>query len=208
MGDACFRDADRQVLIHTLLDCKELITVGKMKAGCNGNCITGPLVGFPHKEFFYIGVGPKQFPALQKGIKTGRMLFDLLSVDWRRSYRSDIYYDRENDFLAAIDEHVCMVQVAKYFLDFEEGVSCGKCVPCRIGVKRARESINRLISGRATMGDIDQIRTLCEIMEMTPDCSYASGAMKPVKIAIACFAEEFDAHIEGKCSAGVCKLRA
>jgi hypothetical protein len=206
-GEECSRDEERQVLIRTLEECKEMVTIGTIKAGCNGDCTVGPMVGFPHKEFFYLGMGSKESGALKRGVLTGGLLFDRLSVGWRRSYRSDIYYEKETGFLAAIDQHVCMVEVAKYFLDFEEGISCGKCVPCRVGVKRARESVNRLISGRGGAEDLERITTLCDIMEMTPNCDYASGAMRPVKSAISFFFEEFDGHVEGKCSAGVCNFK-
>ncbi|MFZ2447694.1 MAG: NADH-ubiquinone oxidoreductase-F iron-sulfur binding region domain-containing protein [Syntrophobacteraceae bacterium] len=208
-GRGCAWEEDRRELVRVLSECAAAVTIGKLKAGCSGECARGPLIGFPHKEFFYVGVVSKDSAAVKNDtLQDGRILFHLLSVSSRRSYRADIYYDHATGLLAAIDDHVCMVEVAKYFLDFEDGVSCGKCVPCRIGVRRARESINRVISGRGKKGDLDQIRTLCAIMELTPNCDYASSAMRPVKSAITHFEEEFTEHIERKCRAGVCGFDA
>jgi len=70
-----------------------------------------------------------------------------------RSYRSDIYYEKTTGLLAAIDDSVCMVEAAKYFMDFEKGLSCGKCVPCRLGMVRMHESMTRIAAGEGSAAD-------------------------------------------------------
>ena len=100
-----------------------------------------------------------------------------------------------------------MVDAAKYFLDFEEGLSCGKCVPCRIGMKRTLECIQRIIEGEGANEDIEQIRTLCNLMDGTPNCDFAVTSIRPVLSAITHFEDEFRAHIDQKtCAAGVCAV--
>ncbi|MHC1726817.1 MAG: NADH-ubiquinone oxidoreductase-F iron-sulfur binding region domain-containing protein [Syntrophobacteraceae bacterium] len=201
---ACPREAERQKLIEALSVCENGVTIGKMKAGCRGGCVEGPLLGFPHKEFFYTRVVLGNHPELTKGIESGQMLFELLALNSQRSYRNDIYYDKKSGFLAAIDEHVCMVQVARYFLSFQDGVTCGKCVQCRVAVRQAGESIDRLISCRGRVEDIERVKTLCGIMEKTTNCDYASSAVKPIQCVLDSFEEEFHTHIEGVCAAGIC----
>lgn len=203
-GCGCAREVERQKLIEAISVCENGVTLGKMKAGCRAGCREGPLLGFPHREFFYIGVAVGNHPELTKGIESGQVFFDLLSINSRRAYRNDIYYDRESGFLAAIDEHVCMVQVARYFLNFEEGVTCGRCVQCRIGVRQAGESIDRLTGRRGRVEDIERVKILCEVMEKTINCDYASCAVKPIQSLLISFEEEFHTHLDGVCAAGVC----
>ncbi len=183
------------------------ITPADAKVGCDGKCKNGPFVGFPQKGFFYINVRPDDVPLIvNETIKRGRLLHHLLSIDPDRSYRSDLFFDKQTGLLAGIHDHVCMVEAAKYFLDFEEGLSCGKCVPCRIGMKRMQESIDRIVTGKGTSEDLEQIRSLCETMLTTPHCDFAMASSKPVLSAMKYFMDEFKAHIENQeCPAGVCK---
>jgi NADH:ubiquinone oxidoreductase subunit F (NADH-binding) len=108
--------------------------------------------------------------------------------------------------IGAIHDKVCMVEASKYFLDFEEGLSCGKCVPCRIGLKRMHEGMQRIVDGTGTAEDLEQIKSLCKTMIDTPHCEFAMTSSRPVLSAITYFADEFTAHIERQeCPAGVCK---
>jgi (2Fe-2S) ferredoxin len=183
------------------------ITVGDAKAGCPGKCKAGPFLGFPQKGFFYLGVQARDVPdILYETIIHGRILFDFLSVNPERAYREDIYYEKETGFLAAIDDSICMVQVAKSFLDFEKGLSCGKCVPCRIGMQHMYEGIDRIVGGEGTKEDLEHIRALCDTMINLPNCEFAMTSSRPVLSAITYFEDEFLAHIERReCPAGVCK---
>ncbi len=183
------------------------LSVGNMKTGCTGSCKHGPLMGFPQRQFFYVGIKAEDVPRIiDETIIRGKLIFPFLSIDSGRSYRSDIFYEKSTGFLAAIDEKVCMVDTAKYFLDFEDTLSCGKCVPCRIGMKRAHECVTRISAGEGTEEDLEQIRTLCKVMEQAPNCEFAFTSIKPMLSAVNFFESEFRAHIEKKeCSAGVCK---
>ena len=181
-------------------------TVGKAKMGCGGKCSKGPLLGFPQKNFFYLGVNAEMIPDIvEETLVHGRILFPLLSLEPNRSFRSDIYYERDTGLIAAIDDKVCMVDVAKYFLDFEEGLSCGKCVPCRLGMKRMQETMERIVAGQGTEQDMEQIRILCQTMVDVPHCDFAVTSSRPILSAMTHFEDEFKAHIERKeCPAGVC----
>jgi (2Fe-2S) ferredoxin len=203
-------DCDAAVVKQALKDEIErrnlMLSVGDAKMGCGGKCKNGPLLGFPQKSFFYRGVTPEIVPDIvEETIVHGRILFPLISIEPNRSYRSDIYYERDTGLIAAIDDKVCMVDVAKYFLDFEEGLSCGKCVPCRLGMKRMQETVERIVTGKGVEQDMEQIRILCQTMIEVPHCDFAVTSSRPILSAMTHFEEEFRAHIERKeCPAGVC----
>lgn len=206
-GCTCDADAVRQALNSEMARSGLSLEVGNAKMGCDGKCNKGVLVGFPQKGFFYLGVKPEDIPEIvQETFIRGRILFPLVSISPNRSFRSDIYYERETGLIAAIDDSVCMVEVAKYFLDFEEGLSCGKCVPCRLGMKRMQEGMNRIVAGEGTEDDLEQIRLLCRTMMEVPHCEFAVTSSRPVLSAMTYFEDEFRAHVERKeCPAGVCK---
>jgi len=203
----CDAEPVRQALEEEIKRRNLPFTVGKAKMGCGGKCKNGPLIGFPQKNFFYLGVNPETVAdVVEETLVHGRILFPLLSIEPNRSYRSDIYYERDTGLIAAIDDKVCMVDVAKYFLDFEEGLSCGKCVPCRLGMKRMQETMERIVVGQGTEQDMEQIRILCQTMIDAPHCDFAVTSSRPVLSAMTHFEDEFKAHIERKeCQAGVCK---
>lgn len=204
---ACDCRSVREALIEGIARLQLDLVVGDAKAGCLGKCQAGPFIGFPQKGFFYLRVHARDVPdILHETLIRGRILFDHLSINAERAYREDIYYEKETGFLAAIDDQICMVQVAKSFLDFEKGLSCGKCVPCRIGMQQMEERMNRIVDGEGTMEDLEHIRALCHAMIDLPNCEFAMTSSRPVLTAITCFEDEFRAHIERhECPAGVCK---
>lgn len=197
----------REALLEGVAKLRLGLSVGNAKAGCSGKCKAGPFLGFPQKGFFYLGVQARDVPdILYETIVQGRILFDFLSIDPERAYREDVYYEKETGFLAAIDDSVCMVQVAKSFLDFEKGLSCGKCVPCRIGMQHMYEAIDKIVGGEGTHEDLEHIRALCDTMINLPNCEFAMTSSRPVLSAITFFEDEFLAHIDrGECPAGVCQ---
>ena len=165
-SDTCTCDCEevRKVLEEEIAAGNLGLTVGTMKVGCNGDCPHGVLVGFPQKGFFYQQVDTKWAREVVTGtLAQGHILFDLLHIDPLKSTSGRILYDRSG-FIATIDDSFCMVQVAKYFLDFEEDVSCGKCVPCREGLKHMREILDDIVSGRGEKGDIELLEGLSQIM--------------------------------------------
>lgn len=108
--------------------------------------------------------------------------------------------------LIVMDEDTCMVDIAKFFLDFTVDESCGKCTPCRIGTKRLHELIDKITKGNATIEDIDLIKELCEHMKSASLCALGQTASNPVVSTMRYFEDEYVAHVKDKtCPAGVCK---
>ena len=108
--------------------------------------------------------------------------------------------------LIVMDEDNCMVDVARFFLDFTVDESCGKCPPCRIGTKRMLEILERIVSGRGEDGDIEKLQKLGENIKNAALCGLGKTAPNPVLSTIKYFREEYEAHIyQKKCPAGHCK---
>jgi len=107
--------------------------------------------------------------------------------------------------LIVIDEDTCMVDVARFFLDFVQDESCGKCVPCRIGTKRMLEILTRICEGRGEEGDIEKLEALGHMIKDTALCGLGQTAPNPVLSTIRHFRDEYEAHIHAKhCPASVC----
>jgi NADH-quinone oxidoreductase subunit F len=107
--------------------------------------------------------------------------------------------------LIVMDEDACMVDVARYFLDFVQDESCGKCVPCRVGTKRMLEILDRICEGKGEMADIDRLIFLGDQIKDTALCGLGQTAPNPVLSTIRHFRDEYIAHIRDKrCPAGVC----
>lgn len=108
--------------------------------------------------------------------------------------------------LIVMDEDNCMVDIAKFFLEFTVEESCGKCAPCRIGTKRLLEILEKITSGRATMDDLDKMEELCYHIKENSLCGLGQTAPNPVLSTYHYFKEEYLAHVqERRCPAGVCK---
>lgn len=107
--------------------------------------------------------------------------------------------------LIVMDEDSCMVDVAKFFLDFVQEESCGKCTPCRVGTKRMYEILDRITSGEGEEGDVEKLIELGNYIKKTALCGLGQSAPNPVLSTIRYFRNEYDAHInEKKCTAGTC----
>ncbi len=108
--------------------------------------------------------------------------------------------------LIVMDEDNCMVDIAKFFLDFTVDESCGKCTPCRIGTKRLREMLEKITDGKATLQDLDELEELCYYIKENSLCGLGQTAPNPVLATLKFFREEYIAHVVDKtCPAGVCK---
>ena len=108
--------------------------------------------------------------------------------------------------LIVMDEDNCMVDIAKFFLEFTVDESCGKCTPCRIGTKRIYEMLEKITSGNATMEDLDKLEELCYHVKSASLCALGQTAPNPVLSTLQYFRDEYIAHIvDKKCPAGVCK---
>jgi NADH-quinone oxidoreductase subunit F len=107
--------------------------------------------------------------------------------------------------LIAMDEDTCMVDTARFFMDFIQDESCGKCLPCRLGTKQMLEILERITHGKGVEGDIELLVELGETIQQTAICGLGQSAPNPVLSTIRYFREEYQQHIKDKyCKAGVC----
>lgn len=108
--------------------------------------------------------------------------------------------------LIVMDEDDCMVDIAKFFLEFTVDESCGKCTPCRIGTKRMLEILEKITNGQAAMDDLDKLEELCYYIKANSACALGQTAPNPVLSTLKYFRNEYEAHIVDKiCPSGVCK---
>lgn len=108
--------------------------------------------------------------------------------------------------LIVMDETDCMVDIAKFFLEFTVEESCGKCTPCRIGTKRMLEILDKITKGQAKLEDLDRLEELCYYVKANSACGLGQTAPNPVLSTLKFFRDEYNAHIIDKtCPAGVCK---
>ncbi len=108
--------------------------------------------------------------------------------------------------LIVMDEDNCMVDIARFFLDFTVEESCGKCAPCRIGTKRIYEILTKITEGKAVPEDLDKLEDLCKNVAANSLCALGQTAPNPVVSTMRYFRDEYEAHVnEKRCPAGVCK---
>ena len=159
---------------------------------------------------FDIGEGiqnNKQFKAVQIGGPSGGCLpAELLDlpVDYDSLVQAGAMMGSGG--LVVMDEDTCMVDVAKFFLNFTQSESCGKCTPCREGTKRMLEILTRITEGKGKMEDIDLLERLGKVIKSTALCGLGQTAPNPVLTTLKYFRHEYEAHIKDKkCPAGVCQ---
>ena len=108
--------------------------------------------------------------------------------------------------MIVLSEKDCMVNIAKYYLEFTVDESCGKCTPCRIGNKRLHEILTNITEGRGTEEDLAELRELSEIIKDTSLCGLGQTAPNPVLSTMKYFMDEYEAHVrEKRCPAGACQ---
>jgi NADH-quinone oxidoreductase subunit F len=149
----------------------------------------------------------KRFKAVQMGGPSGGCIPEYLAD-------TTIDYDSVNATgaimgsggMVVMDETTCMIDVAKFFLDFTQKESCGKCTFCRIGTKRMLEILTRITDGKGEDGDIERLEELSYQIKDSSLCGLGQTAPNPVLTTIKYFRDEYEAHINGKkCPAKVCK---
>lgn len=108
--------------------------------------------------------------------------------------------------MIVMDEDTCMVDIARFFMEFTQDESCGKCVPCRIGTRQILEILERICAGEGVPGDIEELQTLCDVIKKNSLCGLGQGAPNPVVSTLTHFMDEYKAHIyEKRCPAKVCR---
>lgn len=168
-------------------------------------------MGTTLREIIYdIGGGiknGKKFKAVQTGGPSGGCLTE-------KDLDTPIDYDNlvekgsmmGSGGMIVLDEDDCMVNIAKFYLEFTVEESCGKCTPCRIGNKRMLEILNRITDGLGTMDDLDELERLANVIKDSSLCALGQSAPNPVLSTLAGFRDEYIAHIvEKRCPAGSCK---
>ena len=176
----------------------------------NSGLIEVPM-GIPLKEVIYdIGGGienGKKLKAVQTGGPSGGCI-PANMVDTTLDYESlgKVGSIMGSGGMVVLDETDCMVNVAKYFLQFTQSESCGKCIPCRVGTKRLLEILTRITEGKGREGDIELLESLAADVKTSSLCGLGQSAPNPVLSTIRYYRDEYEAHIyEKRCPAGVCK---
>jgi NADH:ubiquinone oxidoreductase subunit F (NADH-binding) len=109
--------------------------------------------------------------------------------------------------MIVMDDTSCMVNVAKFFMDFMREESCGKCVPCRVGTSQLWMLLEQITTGTATMDDLDRMEKLAGMVQRTSLCGLGQGAPNPIFSTMRHFRDEYVAHIVNRvCPAGVCTM--
>jgi NADH:ubiquinone oxidoreductase subunit F (NADH-binding) len=107
--------------------------------------------------------------------------------------------------LVVLDDSDCMVDIARYFLNFTQAESCGKCTFCRVGTKMMLEILERLCEGKARPGDLEKMEELAQVTRRGSICGLGQTAPNPVLSTLRYFRHEYEAHLKGHCPAGKCK---
>ncbi len=151
--------------------------------------------------------GGKKFKAVQTGGPSGGCIPEsLLDMPVDFDELNKVGSMMGSGGMIVMDEHTCMVDVARYFTDFLREESCGKCTPCREGLARSLEVLNRICEGKGRAGDVALLEELGKVLEGFSLCALGRTAANPVLSTIRYFRNEYEAHIhEQKCPAGVCK---
>ncbi|HHV50970.1 MAG TPA: NADH-quinone oxidoreductase subunit NuoF [Clostridiales bacterium] len=149
----------------------------------------------------------KKFKAAQTGGPSGGCIpADLIDTPIDYDNLTEIGCMMGSGGLIVMDEDTCMVDIAKFFLEFTVDESCGKCTPCRIGTKRLLEKLEKITSGNGTMEDIDELEDLCHYIKANSLCGLGQTAPNPVLSTLRFFRDEYIAHVrDKKCPARVCK---
>ena len=168
-------------------------------------------MGTTLREIIYdIGGGipnGRQFKAVQTGGPSGGCIpaqFLDLPIDYDNLIKIGAMMGSGG--MIVMDDSTCMVDVARFFLDFTVDESCGKCTPCRIGTRRLLEMLDKITSGNGTLEDLDKMEELCNYIKANAMCALGQTAPNPVLSTLKYFRDEYEAHVvEKRCPAGVCK---
>jgi NADH:ubiquinone oxidoreductase subunit F (NADH-binding) len=175
---------------------------------------TGPSevpLGITLREVIYdVGGGIKDgkgFKAIQTGGPMGGCIPESL-IDLPIDYETlaSVGSMMGSGGLIVLDDETCMVDIARFFMEFTQDESCGKCTPCRIGTRRILEILNKICEGKGEEGDLEALEHLCKEIKTTALCGLGQGAPNPIETILRHFRDEYEAHIvEKRCPAKVCK---
>ncbi len=186
---------------------KTFSIVGDVK---NSGLIEVPL-GITLREVVYdVGGGikdNKRFKAVQTGGPLGGCLpVEYLNMPVDYESLTAAGSSMGSGGMIVMNEDTCMVDIARFFMEFVQDESCGKCTPCRVGSKHVHGILQRICAGQGRDGDIETLETLCQQIKSTSLCGLGHGAANPVESTLEHFRAEYEAHIyEKRCPAGVCQ---
>jgi bidirectional [NiFe] hydrogenase diaphorase subunit len=187
---------------------KVFALAGRVK---NTGLIEVPMGTSLREIVFEIGGGikeGKQFKAAQTGGPSGGCIPEH-SLDLPMDYESlaQVGSIMGSGGMIVMDETSCMVDVARYFMEFCRSESCGKCVPCRVGTTQIHELLCKITNGTGTASDLTKLDDLCDLIKHTSLCGLGQTAANPVMSTLRHFREEYRAHIEDRfCAAGTCRM--
>ena len=179
---------------------------GKVK---NTGLVEVPMGITLRELIFEIGGGPpegKRFKAVQIGGPSGGCLPEELldlPIDYESLTQAGAMMGSGG--MVVVDEDTCMVELARFFLEFTQAESCGQCPPCRLGTKRMLEILTRITQGRGKPEDLKLLEELAFGVKEASLCGLGRTAPNPVLTTLRYFRAEYEAHIEGRCPAGVCR---
>lgn len=148
----------------------------------------------------------RKFKAVQMGGPSGGCIPSELAdtpIDYENLKKLDSMMGSGG--MIVMDEDTCMVDIARFFLEFSVGESCGKCTPCRIGNKKMLDILNRICDGKGKMEDLDELENLAKYICANSLCGLGQTSPNPVLSTLKYFKDEYIEHINGYCRAGVCK---
>ncbi|MCF8297200.1 MAG: NADH-quinone oxidoreductase subunit NuoF [Saprospiraceae bacterium] len=186
---------------------KTFALVGKVK---RAGLVEVPMGTTLRELIFEVGGGitnDKKFKAVQTGGPSGGCIpEELLDTPVDYDSLSKVGSIMGSGGIVVMDEDNCMVDIARYFLDFTQKESCGKCIPCRLGSKQMLDILTDISQGKGREGDIETLEELCEAVKKGSLCGLGQTAPNPVLTTIRYFRDEYEAHIKDKkCPAKVCK---
>ena len=179
----------------------------------NTGLIEGPMGTTLEEVIFEVGGGMKngaEFKAVQIGGPSGGCLTkEHLKIPLDFDSLKKVGAMVGSGGLVVMDSHTCMVEVARFFMNFTQNESCGKCVPCREGTKRMLEILERIVDGKGQDGDIELLEDLADTISTTALCGLGKSAPSPVLSTLKYFRDEYKAHIyDKKCPTGNCSKLA
>jgi (2Fe-2S) ferredoxin len=197
-------------LIATAEEMNLPIIVEPAKCGCLGTCQDGPFLSFPYWGVFYHKVKVGHIEAiLQETVRQGKIIFPLLRLNPLQSIRGDLIWEKATGCIMTLDPSMCMVEIAESLIKFHYDESCGKCVPCRLGIQKLADLVESIRYGQAPADAVAKMESLIVLMKQAPYCSFAGKVSHIILSILSGFKEEFEAHIKEKCCpAGVCKIAA
>jgi (2Fe-2S) ferredoxin len=184
------------------------VAIEPAKCGCSERCQEGPYLSLPDLHLFYYQVQEAHIPyILTETVQKGKILFPLLYINPLQAIRGDLVWEKTPGCIMTMDTTTCMVQVARYLITFHYDESCGKCVPCRLGIQKLADLIEDVSKGRAPENAVSEMESLISLMQQAPYCAFAGKVSHIILAVLSHFKEEFEIHIkEKRCPVGACAM--